>query len=223
MPGEKDSWLQRNAGRLLRQEWRSPTELAQEFYSIIADVPAEGFSVSNPEVQERKPEAPKPPPAPESPTTCRGAPEVVPGRSTGQSPASGTTSLPGPYKPKHRIAHDESADKAEPDIATDPHTKPYKMDPPFPDWEWSLGVGGGGGGGTTTLTGKVVSGTGAQYQVQLYPSGSQNTPGVTVAVNIIQIDPRETIPPGTWITGIQQYTNTNSQSYYEAQIPIWLA
>jgi hypothetical protein len=34
---ETDTWLKRNAGRLLRQDWSNPTALAQELYAIFAD------------------------------------------------------------------------------------------------------------------------------------------------------------------------------------------
>jgi hypothetical protein len=34
---ETDTWLKKNAGRLLRQDWSNPTARAQELYAIFAN------------------------------------------------------------------------------------------------------------------------------------------------------------------------------------------
>ncbi len=66
--------------------------------------------------------------------------------------------------------------------------------------------------------GVVVSGTGNEYQVDLYPNGMTGSPGSEVTVHIPQIDDSETIPEGTVLGCIHDY----GTGYYECQVPIWL-
>jgi hypothetical protein len=67
--------------------------------------------------------------------------------------------------------------------------------------------------------GVVVSGSGQNYQVDLYPNGMTAAPGMEVTVNIPELDSSETIPAGTVLGCIHDYGN----GYYECQVPIWLA
>jgi hypothetical protein len=65
----------------------------------------------------------------------------------------------------------------------------------------------------------VVSGSGNEYQVDLYQNGFTGDPGPEVTVHIPQIDPDETIPEGTVLACIHDY----GTGYYECQVPIWLS
>jgi len=66
-------------------------------------------------------------------------------------------------------------------------------------------------------TGVVVSGSASTYQVQLNPQAS--TPGPTVTVSVLQIDPSEQIPAGTSLIVVQTQA---SPAKYVAQPPVWL-
>lgn len=63
-------------------------------------------------------------------------------------------------------------------------------------------------------TGKVLSGTGSTYQVQLDPEGSP--PGAIVSVTQFQIDSSQTIPANTYCIVILVDGN------YYMQVPVWL-
>lgn len=60
------------------------------------------------------------------------------------------------------------------------------------------------------FTGVVLSGTGSSYQVSL-------SDGSTQTVNILQIDPGETIATGTALLVILQ------NGVYYSQVPVWAA
>ncbi len=67
------------------------------------------------------------------------------------------------------------------------------------------------------LFGKVSSGTGDTYLVDLYGQGPGG--GVTLrdaTVKIPQIDPSEQIDEGTWLSGIQKFGDG-----YWVQPPVW--
>lgn len=57
--------------------------------------------------------------------------------------------------------------------------------------------GGGGGGGGGGLVGRVVSGAGASYTVDLYANGLSAAATSRVTVTVPAIDPAEVIPAGT--------------------------
>lgn len=217
MPGETDSWLRRNAGRLLREQWASPSALAQELYSILSDTQSPGLSASLPEVQERAQEAQPAPPEQNIVRQTRQAPSADLGQRRA-SPALPQIDVPQtepqPLLPFTRRNTPDAAYKT---------GKPYKMDDPFPDWEWDLGVGGGSSSGTTTYIGQVSSGAGQNIMVVLYPSGSTGAAGKTVTVRVLQLDPSEVVPPGTWIDGIQQFSDKDGNAFYEVQIPVWVS
>ncbi len=82
----------------------------------------------------------------------------------------------------------------------------------------------GGGAGTTAFLGKVVSGTGDTYVVDLYGNGSGRVKTATVEVTIPQIADDETIPAGTWINPVFRFTvvGIETTTTYECQVPIWL-
>jgi hypothetical protein len=83
--------------------------------------------------------------------------------------------------------------------------------PPAP-----VGAGVGAGGG---IPGLVLGGGPGQgpYSVQLYPN-NLSTAGATVSCTQLQIDPAETIPPGTWTMVSLMPDHT-----YTMQVPVWLA
>lgn len=80
-----------------------------------------------------------------------------------------------------------------------------------------------GGGGSTVFLGQVVSGTGATYQVTLFPNGPTQDAGSTVTVTIPMIDPTDTIAPDTWINPIFQGADTDGNTIYFCQVPVWMA
>ncbi len=69
---------------------------------------------------------------------------------------------------------------------------------------------------TATFPGKVLSGTGTSYEVEIYPSGLSGDTE-TVTVTQLQIDASETIPADTWAMVSQQADGT-----YTMQVPVWL-
>ncbi len=87
-------------------------------------------------------------------------------------------------------------------------------------------IGGGGGTGTTVFLGKVVSGTGDTYRVDIYGHGKDyDATAENVVVTIPEIDPDDEIPAGTWINPIFRFTNTvdgGSVTTYQCQPPVWL-
>ncbi|SIO38074.1 hypothetical protein SAMN05444166_4239 [Singulisphaera sp. GP187] len=80
-----------------------------------------------------------------------------------------------------------------------------------------------GGGGTTVFIGKVKSGTGKTYQVNLYPNGPNGDPqSPSVSVEIPTIDPDEQIDPNTWLFGIFQFSDSDGNDIYFAQPTVWM-
>lgn len=65
--------------------------------------------------------------------------------------------------------------------------------------------------------GKVVSGTGAEYIVNLFPNGPGKETTGAVSVRIPFIADTEAIEPGTWLTGIQKFDDG-----YWCQPPVWM-
>ncbi len=80
--------------------------------------------------------------------------------------------------------------------------------------QWYVQSPGSGGG---TFLGKVVSGTGDTYSVELYGNGSAQPATATVSATVPQIDPTATIPAGTWIAAVYQFGTS-----YQFQPPVWL-
>lgn len=96
--------------------------------------------------------------------------------------------------------------------------------------------------GTTTFLAKVVSGTGDTYLVDIYGNGSKQPPtnpdpegtavnlknktsGPSVTATVPQIDPSETIPAGTWISALYEFTlviDGVTTTVFEFQPPVWL-
>ncbi len=69
---------------------------------------------------------------------------------------------------------------------------------------------------TSTFPGKVVSGSGATYSVDIYQNGLSQT-ATRVTVTQLQIDASETIPADTWATVTRQ-----SDGSYFMQVPVWM-
>ncbi len=74
-----------------------------------------------------------------------------------------------------------------------------------------------GSGGTTVFLGRVVSGTGNTYVVELYGKGSSQAATKTVTATVPQIADEEQIPPDTWIGAVHQFDGS-----YEFQPPVWI-
>ncbi len=76
------------------------------------------------------------------------------------------------------------------------------------------------------IMGRVVSGSGRTYKVELYDNGPFASSTGTVTASVPQIDTGETIPPGTWIDSVYRYlTNGNPlvPAYsYAFQPPVWI-
>jgi hypothetical protein len=80
----------------------------------------------------------------------------------------------------------------------------------------------GGAGGTSSFLGKVVSGSGDTYTVQLYPAGKEGTAGASVTVKVPQIASDDAIPADTWIAPVMRYTDSDGVVHYQFQPPVWL-
>lgn len=70
--------------------------------------------------------------------------------------------------------------------------------------------------GTQTVPGKIISGIGDTYTVDLYPNGKNGSVGERVTVIQLQIDSAETIPADTWVSVMK------TGSTYSMQVPVWL-
>lgn len=83
----------------------------------------------------------------------------------------------------------------------------------------------GGGGGATTFLGKIVSGTGDTYQVDLYPNGPSQSKGDTVEAVVPMIDKSDTVPAGTWVSPVFFFAGDGDQipDSYSFQPPVWLS
>lgn len=228
--------LQKNANRLLREAWRSTTAFAQEVYTIVSGKGGGAMSASSSGVQARRPttQAPTLPPgrSPQSSgpsggprnvddalrsmkTAAQALREGGRSRDLGFTPASASTpGMPAPI--------DLPRSTSPPAPAEPLRTKPYRMDPPFPDYDYNLDLPLGEGG-TSGLNGIVVGGSGDQPSVDLYENGSRSASTGNVTVNILQLADGENIPNGTWITGIQKFSDSDDNAYYEAQVPVWLS
>lgn len=84
-----------------------------------------------------------------------------------------------------------------------------------------------GGGVASSFPGKILSGSGTDYQVEIYPSGLQldsegNIAGRrTVSAKQLQIDPAESVPVDTWCI-VTHNGNVVAGVNYFLQIPVWL-
>jgi hypothetical protein len=63
----------------------------------------------------------------------------------------------------------------------------------------------------------VVSGSGSSYLVQLNPQATP--PGATLTATVLQIDPSETVPAGSYVIVVQTQV---SPPKYVFQPPCWL-
>ncbi len=101
----------------------------------------------------------------------------------------------------------------------------------------------GGGGGTTVFLARVVSGSGDTYLVDVYGNGADHATtnpspaggavniknsdsGPPVTATVPQIHPAETLPVGTWISALYQFSNVvdgQTAITFEFQPPVWLA
>ena len=70
--------------------------------------------------------------------------------------------------------------------------------------------------GISAFPGKIQSGTGKTYQVQLYENGKNKPTTRTVTAEQMQIDSSETIPKDTYVFVFQAGTE------YLIQVPVWL-
>ncbi len=91
------------------------------------------------------------------------------------------------------------------------------------------GGGGGGSGGTSVFLGKVTGGTGNSYQVDLYGNGSSAPKTKSVTATVPQLDSRETIPVGIWVSAVFEFAHTTgvpgeekTTFTYEFQCPLFI-
>lgn len=81
--------------------------------------------------------------------------------------------------------------------------------------------------GQSVFIGKIVSGTGDTYQVQLYTSGKDTVPLTpsTVTVKQLQIDASEQIPVNTWVIvvlGAKDNGDGTTTPEYTMQVPVYI-
>jgi len=86
---------------------------------------------------------------------------------------------------------------------------------PAPRTNGNLSPAAGGTGGG--FVGKVVSGSGSSYQVDLYENGPGNSATRRVSATQLQIDSAATIPAGTWALVAEV-----DRAFF-IQVPVWLA
>lgn len=74
------------------------------------------------------------------------------------------------------------------------------------------------------VIGRVVSGTGATYQVELFSDQTASQSFGTVQVTQLQIDADEQIPANTWalVVGFPVTANGVTTATYAMQVPVWL-
>lgn len=78
--------------------------------------------------------------------------------------------------------------------------------------------------GSITLMGKVVSGSGDTYTVQLYSSGPGNPKDDgLVTVTIPTADPDDSLPGGTWLSPVCKFQNDKGADVYYCQPPVWIS
>ncbi len=86
---------------------------------------------------------------------------------------------------------------------------------PFPEGIVAAGT-------TNVFLGRVQSGSGNTYTVQLYGNGSGQAATALVVATVPQIDSGETIPPGTWLAAVHEFLNGDTLTY-EFQPPVWMS
>jgi hypothetical protein len=137
----------------------------------------------------------------QSQSSARAVPDIK--RSTPTTPSSG---------------HDASPSR---EFSASEDFRPSSRDEP--EFKYTTDIGdfanqvGGGGGDASVFVGKVMSGFGAAYKVELYPSGLTADPGDTVDVIVPVIADGEQIPAGSTIVPIVQ-----AGDLYYYQPPVWM-
>ncbi len=78
------------------------------------------------------------------------------------------------------------------------------------------------GGGTTVFIGRVVSGAGDTYVVDLLGHGYLDDPTARVNVKIPQIATDEQLPEGFILPAVHKLTNRAGQTVYQSQPAVWV-
>ena len=245
--------------RLLRQQWGSPTELAEELYAMFtAKGPAEVHDTLTIRVPEGKPALriersqagdvnttefhhggiTKGRPAPASTPRARdprfgGSPETDPRRHiTGLLDSEGQAAIregrPRNPAPTPRTFQDVPLVEIDGGVSFTGHTPVEFSTPPIlvnaktgrrEDLADAVArkVRPGQPDDQKPLFGKVVSGSGAEYVVDLFPNGPGKETTGAVSVRVPYIADDETIDPGTWLTGIMKFDDG-----YWVQPPVWM-
>lgn len=152
-------------------------------------------------------------------------PNFVRPRKQSQPERSRVTPFPAEEEAKRSARATPEEPEKKPYPQADDEKSPKK---PIPGIKPNLDIGDfarppGGGGGNSTYMGKVMSGTGNTYQVNLYLSGPDDSSNTQpVQVKIPQIDPSDKISPDTWLTGIILFTDSSGNPAYYCQPAIWM-
>lgn len=191
--------------RLLREDWPSPTELAEELYAMMDDsIPAD---LGNGPITANNPTS--------LPALTLGTSGDIGGVVLQVNGANG--------QPVGGIVlGDNGLQFASPSqlqaIATGgPGTLPVfgTNNPPGIDLA-GTGTGANTSSAPTSFPGTIVGGAGSTYSATIYPDGLDGK-GQDVAVTQLQIDSSETIPAGTSVIIVQ-----TSDGKYQMQVPVWL-
>lgn len=185
--------------RLLRESWSGADELAQELYAIFTD--SGPLEIDSP-VQISTPQGSTVPPLSlenngVNPAAIQFTTAAVPSQDFGQLPA--LPPLPGLTLTS--IYGDGSAEN-------------FPGAPANPTPGTGTPAGGGSGGGVPGMVTGGGPGAGP-YQVKIFPTGLAG-PSKTVNVTQLQIDPADTIPPGSW-TIVNQVGK-----FFYMMVPVWL-
>jgi hypothetical protein len=148
---------------------------------------------------------------------------VEPPPDQSSEPPEWPPELPGSASPPPRVLRGRP-------IAPEWNPEALALESPNLDWNSLLPVSGGG---NSILYGQIIddsssgspSGSASPaFSVQTFSSGSMQAPDVpTIIVTILGLNSTETIPVGTWIFGINQFSDPGGDIYYEATMPMWLA
>jgi hypothetical protein len=103
-------------------------------------------------------------------------------------------------------------------------TLPDGSTQPLQEYIEENGGGGGGeeGSSRAVFLGKVLSGSGNSYLIQLYGRGATQAPTGQVTAYVPQIALGETIPAETWIACVHRVETVGGLAFYEFQPPVFV-
>lgn len=184
--------------RLMREDWGSPKELAEEVYAILnSDEPIEIDS-------------------PVTITNTTNSPPLTLRQFGGTDNGIRIEKYPEPPGEFDDVPPLEFPDDVGLEIltliGTDGTIETGTGDPTDDDDPTTVAIESGGGGG---FPGKIISGSGSSYQVDVYEDGLTESP-TRRTVTQLQIDSSETIPANTWAL-----VGKIGDEYFMA-VPVWL-